>query len=314
MTNDKDPIQLAIDALDAALDSHGVNTSKYIRASLKQLRALQSQPAAAHGAGELTYAEFLDANKRRQKDWKSEYWSLAEWMTALTGEVGEAANVIKKVFRGDMTLDDAREKLGKEFADINTYLTIIADKAGVDLAAVSIEKFNEVSRRPEVNSDVFIHVRPKEPLPSDKQAALDWVEKYLQSAFGKIEGQRPIMQTIRAALTAPQPVADLGGLKREVKDEILSRNDWKKEGRLKEREAARWSLVETIKFLHATGRLTTSADVQDLKDAVLDLDEEVSRRQRQIENDLRHVIPNIGQSGSRAQIKHAPTIAKVKGK
>ena len=81
-------------------------------------------------------------------------WSLAEWCNAVTGELGEAANLIKKVQRGDYTLDEARQDLADEFADIVTYLDILAMRAGVDLGEATRNKFNLVSAR--VGSDVFI--------------------------------------------------------------------------------------------------------------------------------------------------------------
>lgn len=114
-----------------------------------------SNPHAPTKRGsDLTLSALTAANKARQKDWPSEQWSLGEWMCALSGEVGEAANIVKKIFRGDRSLDDAREDLGKELADIQTYLSIIADKAGIDLGQATISKFNEVSTR--VGSDVFL--------------------------------------------------------------------------------------------------------------------------------------------------------------
>lgn len=81
-------------------------------------------------------------------------WSLGEWSNAVMGELGEAANIIKKVQRGDLTLDEARPALAKEFADVLTYLDILAYQAGVNLSTATIDKFNEISRR--VEADVFI--------------------------------------------------------------------------------------------------------------------------------------------------------------
>lgn len=81
-------------------------------------------------------------------------WSLAEWCNAVTGELGEAANLIKKVQRGDYTLEESRQDLADEFADIVTYLDILAMRAGVDLGEAVKNKFNFVSRL--VGADVFI--------------------------------------------------------------------------------------------------------------------------------------------------------------
>lgn len=74
-------------------------------------------------------------------------WSLAQWCNAVVGEIGEAANIIKKIDRGDMTLDQARPLLAKEFADVVTYLDILAFRAGVDLGEATRQKWNEVSDR-----------------------------------------------------------------------------------------------------------------------------------------------------------------------
>lgn len=81
-------------------------------------------------------------------------WSLGEWVTAVTGELGELANLVKKVRRGDMSLDEARPELAKELADVVIYLDILAFQCGVDLGKATIEKFNEVSER--VGSNVVI--------------------------------------------------------------------------------------------------------------------------------------------------------------
>lgn len=81
-------------------------------------------------------------------------WALSTWCNAVLGELGELANLVKKVERGDITLDEARADLGKECADVATYLDILAFRIGIDLGQVTLDKFNEVSRR--VDAGVFI--------------------------------------------------------------------------------------------------------------------------------------------------------------
>lgn len=81
-------------------------------------------------------------------------WCLAQWCNAVCGELGELANLIKKVERGDITIDDAREEMGKELADVQTYLDILAFRCGVDLGEATRKKFNEVSDR--VGSSIYI--------------------------------------------------------------------------------------------------------------------------------------------------------------
>jgi NTP pyrophosphatase (non-canonical NTP hydrolase) len=79
-------------------------------------------------------------------------WSLGEWVCAVTGELGEAANIIKKVKRGDITMNDAREALKREFADVICYMDLLAYRCGIDLSDAVRTKFNEFSDR--VNSDI----------------------------------------------------------------------------------------------------------------------------------------------------------------
>jgi NTP pyrophosphatase (non-canonical NTP hydrolase) len=93
-------------------------------------------------------------------------WSLGEWCNAVTGELGELANVIKKVKRGDLTLDEARSSMADEMADVLTYLDLLAYRAGIDLGAATQDKWNRVSVR--VGSRIYLdgqdyHLRPEAP-------------------------------------------------------------------------------------------------------------------------------------------------------
>ncbi len=74
-------------------------------------------------------------------------WCLAQWCNAVTGELGEAANIIKEIDNGNLTLDEARPLLAKECADIVCYLDLLAMRAGIDLGKATIDKFNEVSAK-----------------------------------------------------------------------------------------------------------------------------------------------------------------------
>lgn len=74
-------------------------------------------------------------------------WALSQWSNAVSGEVGEACNVIKKIERGDFTLDQAREKLAGELADVAIYLDLLAHRAGIDLGDAITEKFNAKSEQ-----------------------------------------------------------------------------------------------------------------------------------------------------------------------
>jgi NTP pyrophosphatase (non-canonical NTP hydrolase) len=106
----------------------------------------------------LSFDTLREANVARLQDSKykrcEEEWTPAHWMQATVGELGELANIMKKVDRGDFTLEEAREAIGKELADVQTYLDIMAYKLGINLAQATKDKFNEVSRR--IGSLVYI--------------------------------------------------------------------------------------------------------------------------------------------------------------
>lgn len=99
-------------------------------------------------------------------------WSLGEWCNAVLGELGEAANLIKKVKRGDITLDEARPALAKEYADVATYLDILAFQTGVDLGAATAAKWDEVSER----IDIPLRISAFETHPDSRR--LDAIERF----------------------------------------------------------------------------------------------------------------------------------------
>jgi len=112
---------------------------------------------------ELRFQQLREANVLRLASSKyklcEQNWQPAHWMNALTGEVGECANIIKKVDRGDYTLESALPNIARELADIQCYLDILAFKLGIDLGAATVSKFDEVSER------IGSSVRLGKPLP-----------------------------------------------------------------------------------------------------------------------------------------------------
>lgn len=131
-------------------------------------RSIPSEPAGAS----LDLAALRRENVARMRRWHagSADWSLADWATAMCGEAGEAANIIKKIRRHQTgigvgpqaypgvrdpanptelyntpPIEDLLVALGRELADVQLYIDLLAYEAGIDLAAVTIEKFNRVS-------------------------------------------------------------------------------------------------------------------------------------------------------------------------
>lgn len=81
-------------------------------------------------------------------------WSLSDWMTALAGELGEAANIVKKLNRvrdgipgNDKSPDQLRADLADELADTFIYLDLLAQAAGIDLPDALRSKFDKTSAK-----------------------------------------------------------------------------------------------------------------------------------------------------------------------
>ena len=83
-----------------------------------------------------------------------EVWDLNKWMVAACGELGEAANILKKMNRIEEgivnkkgeTWPELRAAFGKELADTFIYLDLLARRAGFSLEQLVRDKINETSR------------------------------------------------------------------------------------------------------------------------------------------------------------------------
>jgi len=106
----------------------------------------------------LKFSELREANMKRLplfRDAKGRIchkpdgsdWTYAQWLNAATGELGELSNLIKKIDRGDFTVEELRDDLGREAADVVTYLDILMNRLGIDYGLAVRNKFNEVSDR-----------------------------------------------------------------------------------------------------------------------------------------------------------------------
>lgn len=112
----------------------------------------------------LDFAQLRYANEQRLPQFKNRKgepahskadgsdWSLNDWGVAAGGEMGELLSLLKQVRRGDVALDELREDIGKEIADVIIYLDILAKQLGLDTGKIVAKKFDEVSRR--VGSDL----------------------------------------------------------------------------------------------------------------------------------------------------------------
>lgn len=103
----------------------------------------------------LTFSAFREANVARCIKWHPagiESWSSSDWVTAIVGELGELAGLIKMRNRERDGLpgnkfSPTKEQIAKEAADVYTYLDLFCAAQGIDLGRAAAEKFNEVSAR-----------------------------------------------------------------------------------------------------------------------------------------------------------------------
>lgn len=106
----------------------------------------------------MTFLEFSAANRIRCEhargfNHKLADWDTSDWFVAVLGELGEAANVAKKLNRvrdgipgNKETPDQLRDKLRKEIGDTFVYLDLLAQAHGFTVAQAAIEVFNAKSR------------------------------------------------------------------------------------------------------------------------------------------------------------------------
>lgn len=108
-----------------------------------------------YGTNGLTFKTLRDGNVKRlplfkRKDGKPAHmkvdgsdWSPASWLQAVIGELGEYANLRKKVERGDFTLGRVKQKLASELADVVIYLDLLAYQLGIDLGDAVMTTWNK---------------------------------------------------------------------------------------------------------------------------------------------------------------------------
>jgi NTP pyrophosphatase (non-canonical NTP hydrolase) len=92
----------------------------------------------------------FDARHGKRSSWAtrvtpSKIGVLEHGVVCLLGELGEFANIVKKVKRGDLPLARARPSLTEELTDTFIYLIKLANQLDIDLEATFLERlrYNE---------------------------------------------------------------------------------------------------------------------------------------------------------------------------
>lgn len=105
----------------------------------------------------MTFGEFSEANRQRCESpegfhHRLDSWSTSDWFLAMIGELGEAANIAKKLNRvrdgipgNKETPEELHAKLRKELGDAFVYLDLTAQAIGFNIADAAVEVFNAKS-------------------------------------------------------------------------------------------------------------------------------------------------------------------------
>lgn len=109
----------------------------------------------------LSFTDLRSANVSRVAKWHpadappEQQWTGADWSNACAGEMGEAANVVKKLRRQetgvrgskDPDYDVLRSMLADEIGDTVCYLDLLAKHYNIDMGEAVRNKFNRISER-----------------------------------------------------------------------------------------------------------------------------------------------------------------------
>lgn len=103
----------------------------------------------------LSFEKFRVANVARCTKWHPagiNSWSPSDWLTAIAGELGELASLVKMMNRERDGLPGnkfvpTKKHVADEIADVLTYLDLFAASFDIDLGKAATEKFNEISER-----------------------------------------------------------------------------------------------------------------------------------------------------------------------
>lgn len=99
---------------------------------LTELMAMQREFDQRRAGKVEFYTEISDDNIR----------DLEHLVVCLVGEVGEIANLTKKLVRGDFALKEARPQLHSEIVDAFIYVIKMCNQLGVDLEPEYVKKLN----------------------------------------------------------------------------------------------------------------------------------------------------------------------------
>lgn len=105
-----------------------------------------------------TLQEIADISWQRALKWHEDDkpWTTERWITAIVGELGEMANISKKLFRANdgavgilkgETIEALEREERKEWADTMLYMLLLGSSKGWDMEEALREVFNAKSEQ-----------------------------------------------------------------------------------------------------------------------------------------------------------------------
>jgi len=87
----------------------------------------------------------FDSKHQIKHNWAQEiteenFQQLQFLVLSLAGEVGEMANCVKKVVRGDQQYDTSKERIAEELTDVFIYVLKLAYQMDIDLESSYLQK------------------------------------------------------------------------------------------------------------------------------------------------------------------------------
>lgn len=106
--------------------------------SLESIKNLQKDFDRNHSVGDKDF--YVDING-------SNIHELEHLIVCLLGELGEFANILKKVSRGDFSLEEVKDDLDEELVDTFIYLIKISNQFNVNLEKGYLDKLKHNKKR-----------------------------------------------------------------------------------------------------------------------------------------------------------------------
>lgn len=106
--------------------------------SIDEIKRIQKKFDLEHSINNKCFYVDIDINNINE---------LEHLAVCLTGELGEFCNILKKVVRGDLDLEDAKELMSEELADCFIYLLKISNQFNIDLEHEFLKKVDKNKER-----------------------------------------------------------------------------------------------------------------------------------------------------------------------